>query len=110
MHRSALSQQEPKRHRPSHRVPASAPAEFEREAVQQPRKLVARPQGQSGENESREALDLLQKAHQQLSTRKQTIQSELARIEGLRAEHEAITKQVAALDEAIKGFQTSALK
>ena len=102
---AALPQQEPKRHRRLHRVPPSAPVEFEREAIQQPRKLVAGSAGQSGENESREALSLLQKAHQQLSTRKQTIESELARIEGLRTEHEAITAQVTALDEAIKAFK-----
>jgi hypothetical protein len=48
---------------------------------------------------------LLQKAHEQLSTRKQTIESELARIERLRGEHETVTAQVAALDQAMKAFQ-----
>jgi hypothetical protein len=102
---AALPQQEPKRHRRLHRVPPSAPVELERDAVQEPRKLVASPAGSSGETESREALSLLQKAHQQLSTRKQMIESELARIEGLRTEHEAITEQVTALDEVIKAFK-----
>jgi hypothetical protein len=102
---AALPQQEPKRHRRSHRVPPSAPVESERAAAQQPRKLVAGAAEQNSENESREALSLLQKAHQQLSTRKQTIEGELARIEGLRTEHEAITPQVTALDEAINAFK-----
>jgi hypothetical protein len=96
---------QPKRHRRLRAVQSSAPVEFKREAVQQPPKLVAGPAGRKGENESREALSLLQKAHQQLSARKQTIESELARIEGLRSEHEAVTAQVAALDEAIKVFK-----
>jgi hypothetical protein len=42
---------------------------------------------------------------EQISTRKQSIESELARIEGLRGEHEAVTAQVAALDQAMKAFQ-----
>jgi hypothetical protein len=33
------------------------------------------------------------------------IENELARIEGLRGEHEAVTAQVAALDQAIKAFR-----
>ena len=102
---AALPQQQPKRYRSLDRVAPSARVEFERNAVQEPRHLVAGPAGPSGENESREALSLLEKAHQQLSARKQTIESELARIEGLRTEHEAITAQVAALDEALKAFK-----
>jgi hypothetical protein len=57
------------------------------------------------ENDVHESLSLLQKAYEQLSTRKQSIESELARIEGLRGEHEAVTAQVAALDLAMKAFQ-----
>ena len=101
---------QPKRHRRLRPVQSSTPVESEREAVQQPPQLPLRPPGHSGESESRAALSLLQKAHQQLSTRKQTIESELARIEGLRSEYEAVTAQVAALDEAIKTFQGAALK
>ena len=62
------------------------------------------PAPYTGDNEVPEALNLLQKAYEQLSTRKQTIESELARIEGLRCEHEAVTAQVAALDQAMKTF------
>jgi prefoldin subunit 5 len=101
---------QPKRHRRLRPVQSSTPVESEREAVQQPPQLPLGPPGHSGESESRAALSLLQKAHQQLSTRKQTIESELARIEGLRSEYEAVTAQVAALDEAIKTFQGAALK
>lgn len=48
---------------------------------------------------------LVQKAYDQLSARKQSIEAELARIEALRTEHETVTAQVAALDEAMKAFQ-----
>jgi hypothetical protein len=48
---------------------------------------------------------LVQKAYDQLRVRKQRIEVELARIEALRAEHETVTAQVAALDEAMKAFQ-----
>jgi len=51
------------------------------------------------------ALTLLQKAYEQLTARKQTIETALARIEGLRGEHEAVTAQVDALDQAMKAFQ-----
>lgn len=102
---AALPQQLPKRHRRLHSVAPSARVEFERDAVQQPRKLAAGPVEQSDESESSEALSLLQKAHQQLSVRKQTIERELARIEGLRTEHEPVAAQVAALDEALKAFK-----
>jgi hypothetical protein len=37
--------------------------------------------------------------------RKQTIETDLVRIEGSRTEHEAVTAQVAALDQALKAFQ-----
>lgn len=43
---------------------------------------------------------LLQKAYEQLSTRKQSIENE-----GLRGEHDVVTAQVAALDLAMKAFQ-----
>jgi hypothetical protein len=48
---------------------------------------------------------LVQKAYDQLSARKHSIEAELARIEALRAEHEAVTARVAALDQALKAFQ-----
>jgi hypothetical protein len=50
------------------------------------------------------ARDLVQKAYEQLSARKQSIEAELARIEALRSEHAAVTAQVAALDEAMTAF------
>jgi hypothetical protein len=52
-----------------------------------------------------DARGLVQKAYHQLSARKQSIEAELARIEVLRADHERVTAQVAALDEAMKAFQ-----
>ena len=48
---------------------------------------------------------LVQEAYDQLSARKQSIEAELGRIEALRTEHEAVTAQVAALEEAMKAFQ-----
>ena len=96
---------QPMRHPHSLELPAN---ESEREAVQQLPQLPSDGfTGHAGENESHDALSLLQKAHQQLTTRKQTIESELTRIEGLRREHAAVTGQAAALDEAIKSFQNS---
>jgi len=70
---------------------------------QQPRIL---PNGgkQGTQSDVNDALAMLQKAHKQLSTRKQMIESELARIEGLRGEHESVAKQVVALDDALKAF------
>jgi prefoldin subunit 5 len=66
--------------------------------------VFAAPAPQIRDNNGSEALSLLQKAYDQLSSRKQTIESEIARIEGLRGEHEAVTAQVAALDQAMKAF------
>jgi hypothetical protein len=63
-----------------------------------------------GENDAHEALTLLQRAYEQLSTRKQSIEAELARIDGLRGEHEAVTAQVAALDQAMKAFHQQSLR
>jgi hypothetical protein len=50
------------------------------------------------------ARDLVQKAYEQLKTRKENIEAELARLEALRSEHAAVTAQVGALDEAMKAF------
>ena len=90
---------------PSLRSPA--PVEIVKAAAgasrQQPRIL---PNGgkQTTQSDVNDALAMLQKAHKQLSTRKQMIESELARIEELRGEHESVAKQVAALDETLKAF------
>jgi hypothetical protein len=54
---------------------------------------------------SNDAHRLVQKAYDQLRARKQRIEAELARIEALRAEHETVTAQVVALDEAMKALQ-----
>ena len=48
---------------------------------------------------------LVQQAYDQLNARKQSIEAELGRIEALRAEHEAVASQVAALEEAMRAFQ-----
>jgi predicted transcriptional regulator len=48
---------------------------------------------------------LVQKAYDQLKARKESIEAELARIEALRAEHESVAAQVAALDEAMNAFK-----
>ena len=99
-------QQKPKRNRRLQTVHAVAKVGSRKAAVtarpiqEQPTQLAA-PASYTGE---KEALILLQKAYEQLSARKQTIETELARIEGLRGEHEAVTAQVAALDQALKAF------
>ena len=102
-------QQEPKRNRRLHTVQAPAKVGPRKVVVtaqpiqEEPTQLAA-PASYTGENDVPEALTLLQKAYEQLSARKQTIETELARIEGLRGEHEAVTAQVAALDQALKAF------
>ena len=98
----------PKKNQPVHRFPR--PVSVKKEAVpaqptQEQATVLAAPASQIRDNDGSEAFDLLQKAYEQLRTRKQMIESELARIEGLRGEHEAVTAQVAALDQAIKAFR-----
>jgi hypothetical protein len=51
-----------------------------------------------------EARNLVQKAYEQLSARKESIEAELARIDALQSEHAAVTAQVAALREAMTAF------
>ena len=53
---------------------------------------------------------MLQSAFEQLSTRKQSIEADLARIERLRGEHEAVTAQVAALEQAMEAFHQPSLR
>src|ERR1700687_3406156 len=67
-----------------HPVRSSASVEVAEAAspIQKQPKLSATPVLPTGENDVHEALSLLQKACEQLSTRKQWIESELARIEG----------------------------
>jgi hypothetical protein len=103
---AVLPQLEPERNLRLQTVQATAKVGPRKVAVtaqpiqEQPPEL-ATPESYAGENE---ALTLLKKAYEQLSARKQTIETELARIEGLRGEHEAVTAQVAALDQAMKAF------
>lgn len=106
---AASPQLEPRRNRRLHTVQSPAMIEPEEAAVpaqpvqEQPTPLAA-PVPYASEEEVPEALTLLQKAYEQLSTRKQMIEGDLARIEGLRGEHETLTAQVAALDQAMKAF------
>ena len=72
-------------------------------SIQKPVSSAARAPGTSERNGA-DSLSLLQKAFEQLNTRKQSIESELARVEELRGEHEAVTAQVAALEQAMKAF------
>ena len=61
----------------------------------------------TAESDVHDSLRLLQKAHEQLSMRKQSIETELVRIEELRGEHKAVTAQVAAIELAMKAFAPS---
>jgi hypothetical protein len=72
--------------------------------VQEKPVLSAAHATRNSESDVQDSLSLLQKAYEQLSTRKQSIEAELARIEGLRGEHESVTAQVAALEQAMKAF------
>ena len=90
-------------------VQPSAPVKMREEPlatqpIQEPATPITAPVRQSNDKDGHEALSLLQKAYEQLSSRKQSIESELARIEELRGECEALTAQVAALDQAMKAF------
>ena len=105
-------QQEPKRNLRLQTGQATAKVGPRKVAVtaqpiqEQPTELAA-PASYTSENE---ALTLLKKAYEQLSARKQTIETELTRIEGLRGEHEAVTAQVAALDQAMKAFHHQSVR
>ena len=61
----------------------------------------------ASEKDAQNVLFLLKQAYQQLNQRQQRIESELARIEMLRSEHEAVATQVAALELAMKAFVSS---
>jgi hypothetical protein len=107
---AASPQPEPGKNRRLHPVRSPAPIEAAEATlpippIQEKPILSAARAPRTGENDDHDSLSLLQKAYEQLSTRKQSIESELARIEGLRGEHEAVTAQVAALDQAMKAFQ-----
>ena len=98
-----------RKNRPLPRVQPSAPVTIREEAaatqpIEEQRIVLPAPAPQKGDKDSNGAFSLLQKAYEQLSTRKQSIENELARIEELRGEHEAVAAQVAALDQAMKAF------
>ena len=106
---AASPQKEAKKNRSGPRVERSAPVKIREEAVatqpiQEQAIVLPAPAPQTGDKNGNEAFSLLQKAYEQLSTRKQSIENELARIEELRGEHEAVAAQVAALDLAMKAF------
>jgi len=106
---AASPQKEARKNRPVSRVQPSAPVKIREEAaatqpIQEQASVLPAHAPQTGDKDSNEAFSLLQKAYEQLSTRKQSIENELARIEELRGEHEAVTAQVAALDQAMKAF------
>ena len=106
---AASPQKEARKNRPVPRVQLSAPVKIREEAaatqpVQEQAIVLPPTASQKSDKDGNEAFGLLQKAYEQLSTRKQSIENELARIEELRGEHEAVTTQVAALDQAMKAF------
>ena len=53
-----------------------------------------------------QALSLLQKVHDQLAARKDSIEAEIARVEALRIEHESVITQLAAINQAMTAFRT----
>ena len=112
---AASPQQEARNNRRLRAVRSLAPAAIAEAAVpappipKKPILSAARPP-RTDENAPQDSLSLLQKAYEQLRTRKQSIETELARVEGLRGEHEAVTAQVAALDQAMKAFQHQPLR
>ena len=56
------------------------------------------------DNDSQSVQVLLQRAHEQLKTRQQRIENELARIDSLRDEREVVAEKLAALDVAMKAL------
>jgi len=111
----ASPQPQPKKSRRLHPVRSPAPVELREAAtpthpIEEKRAPLAASAPPPGANDGHEALTLLQRAYDQLNTRKQLIEAELARIEGLRGEHEAVAAQVAALDQALKAFHQPSLR
>ena len=74
-------------------------------APQETQSPAAKPQ--LGEPNGNEALSLLQSVQDQLAARKDSIESELARVEALKSEHESVIRQLAAIDLAMSAFQRS---
>jgi hypothetical protein len=102
---AAAPKAEPKRNLPVRvMLPApvieSHPEPVEKQRAQSP---VAMPQLSTANGN--EALNLLQKAHDQLAARKDSIEAEVARVEALRSEHESVITQLAAIDQALSAFR-----
>jgi hypothetical protein len=76
------------------------PEPVERQRTQSP---AAQPQVSTANGN--EALSLLQRAHDQLAARKDSIETEMARVEALRSEHESVVTQLAAIDQAMSAFK-----
>jgi hypothetical protein len=85
--------------KPRRRLLAAAPTTKELARVPVPAAL--------NESETPGVAILLDKAYEQLRSRQQRIESEIARIEMLRGEQDAIAAQVKALDAAIRVFSLS---
>lgn len=62
---------------------------------------------QTNETTGNEALNLLQKVHDQLVARKHAIESEIARVEVLKSEHQSVVTQLAAIVQAMGVFGTA---
>ena len=88
------------KHRPP--VAAAAPRKVE-EAAPPPPPAAAKSVEPEANGDM--AQELLQKAYEQLTARRQNIEADLARIEALRQDQEVVNAQLAALDQAMKAFQ-----
>jgi hypothetical protein len=100
----------------AHATPASASLMVSPKPPSQPARSMAVPANDAvtpvlvhpnGENGS-DVPNLLRKAFEQLHTRQQRIDNELARIEQLRGEREVVAQQAAALDQAMRAFAATA--
>jgi len=98
--RRAAGVEEPEEHAPVESTPVEAPAAVHAEPVAQPV-----TNGTAGEANGHEPISLLQRVHDQLAARKNSIESEIARIEALRIEHESVIAQLAAVDQAMSAFR-----
>jgi hypothetical protein len=102
---AATPKAEPEKNRRVRHMPPAALVEPRPDLVapQKTQSPAAKPQ--HGEPNGNEALSLLQKVHDQLAARKDSIESEMARVEALRSEHESVVTQLAAIDQAMSAFR-----
>ena len=89
----------PEERAPVEVTPVEVPAAPHSEPVVQP--LTNRTAGEVG---GHEPLSLLQRVHDQLAARKNTMELEIARIEALRIEHKSVITQLAAVTQAMSAF------